>query len=87
MITELQNQLDDTIQITRSNLSKKLHERHLKLVDLEQRTELLEQFSNQFKTASRTLKRQFWWAQSRTKVILASIGVGTLIAGSALILL
>lgn len=77
-IGESQRQVNEVVDIMRSNVNKIL-ERGEKLDDLGERAESLEVGANQFHTSARRIKRKMWWQNVKMWIIIGIV-VAILIA-------
>lgn len=77
-IKEAQSQVDEVIDVMRSNVTKVM-EREGKLSEIDKRSEALEQSAITFTTASKRLRKKYWWENLKMKLILGGVLVTILI--------
>lgn len=82
----IRNNLFQTTEIMKENIQHLLV-RGEKLQELEQKTWLLRETSTRFKQSTTSLKRKFWWVKNKTKLLIGSITLGTLVTTTAVILI
>ncbi|XP_041368700.1 vesicle-associated membrane protein 4-like [Gigantopelta aegis] len=73
-LAKLQNQVDDVVDVMKSNVGKVL-ERGEKLEDLQDKSDSLAGNSDMFRSRAKGLHRTMYWKNCRMKLILALIVV------------
>lgn len=85
-ISNLQNQVDDVVDIMKSNVSRVI-ERGDRLEDLQDKSESLSNSSDMFRTRAKGLHKKMWWQTCRMRLILALviiIVIGIIVAALAI---
>lgn len=67
-------QVNEVVDIMRENVEKVI-DRDIKLSELDDRADALQQGASQFETQAAKLKRKYWWKNMKMWLILIAIGV------------
>jgi len=85
-IDQIRNDLSETTIVMKENIQQILL-RGENLQELQEKVQLLEASSSRFKQSSTALKRKFWWAKNKTKLLIGSITAGTVATAVAIVLI
>merc|ERR1712142_151950 len=77
-LQQTQAQVDEVVDVMRTNVDKVL-ERDIKLSELDDRADALQQGASQFETQAAKLKRKYWWKNMKMWLIMIAIGVIVLV--------
>jgi len=67
-------QVNEVVDIMRENVEKVI-DRDIKLSELDDRADALQQGASQFETQAAKLKRKYWWKNMQMWIILIAIGL------------
>jgi len=67
-------QVNEVVDIMRENVEKVI-DRDIKLSELDDRADALQQGASQFETQAAKLKRKYWWKNMKMWILLIAIGV------------
>jgi len=71
-------QVNEVVGIMRENVEKVI-DRDIKLSELDDRADALQQGASQFETQAAKLKRKYWWKNMKMWLIMIAIGVIVLV--------
>lgn len=67
-------QVNEVVDIMRENVEKVI-DRDIKLSELDDRADALQQGASQFETQAAKLKRKYWWKNMKMWLILIAVGI------------
>jgi len=67
-------QVNEVVDIMRENVEKVI-DRDIKLSELDDRADALQQGASQFETQAAKLKRKYWWKNMQMWIILIAVGI------------